>query len=376
MSNVPFMWVQIKVEQSTSVPDTNSQNSASTYSKKSVWPSKLMEFRKPNLGLDFLTLIWCLYAAVYLWCLPVVGTTLIRLLLACAVASSIGIWMNVRFSGYVFAVVNAVAAVLYGMLFTGFWRADPDPTLRAVITLVVTLYCTYAGVAWSRMTGDKPQVTLNERGKSKPSVRFSIREFMMVVAAIAFIFGGFISLGALGAYCAALIDGVLLIIYGKRSNRKWLTRFGVVISVPCFCIIALVVSVCLMFDIGPVFSASAHPLQFSRMIKIADADVSHSKLWSCGGFMRREYVWRVSLSREQLDLVTASLQLVPFTDDQVPEDFKSVFPSWWRPHHSEHSLYFATRHFPSQRPLLDGSYYFTMYDPQSQHFYVWYIFNW
>ena len=69
-----------------------------------------------------------------------------------AVLSSLGIWANLKISGYVFALVNLVGIVLYASLHLGFFEVHRQFTFRSAITIAVLAYCIYAGILWARST--------------------------------------------------------------------------------------------------------------------------------------------------------------------------------------------------------------------------------
>ncbi|MBM4004746.1 MAG: hypothetical protein FJ295_15920 [Planctomycetes bacterium] len=203
------------------------------------------------------------------------------------------------------------------------------------------------------------------------AVRFSISELLISIAAVSCVLSGFSIYGLLGASLVSLFFGVLLIIRGRRRGRPWTTGTGIIISVLSFCAVGVVMGGWLFFGIGPIHSAASHPLEFKKMVQIADADTSDVKIYAHGEFIDREYVWRLTLTSDQLDRVIADCGMVAIPTDSVPQTFWWAFPRNWRPTPNEQSLFFATPGFPALSRGPDGDYYFAMYDRRTKRLYVW-----
>jgi hypothetical protein len=129
------------------------QDKGSKLGNRGSYPQvEIMKLRKPEFDLGFLTIIWVIYAALMIYWIdiPDRSLSLFGMLLICGIVSSIGIWMNVRLFGYIFAGVNLVAAVLSVMVMLGYIVPDRPFSLRSLLTVAVLLYCVYAGVRWAR----------------------------------------------------------------------------------------------------------------------------------------------------------------------------------------------------------------------------------
>jgi len=207
------------------------------------------------------------------------------------------------------------------------------------------------------------------------AVRFSIREFLIAIAGVACILGGFTMYGLFGASSIALIIGVLLIVRGRRAKKTWITRTGIAVSILSFCTLGVMMAGWLLFGIGPIYSPAAYQLEFTRMSEVADADTSDAKISGLGSFIDTEHVWRLTLSSDQIDRVIADYGLTPVRAENVPQSFWRAFPGWWRPTHNKYSRYLSTPNFPAQSRGPDGDHCFTMFDPKNERFYVWYKFN-
>ena len=128
--------------------------------------SRNMKFSRPTEGLDFITILWCVYAAAIIWLLPDWRLSSFGLLLACGVTSSVGIWLNFRPSGYFFAAASIVGAVLYSALMLGFFEHSRPLSIRGLVTIGALLYCVYVGCVWARGDSDSPRSETSVESKS------------------------------------------------------------------------------------------------------------------------------------------------------------------------------------------------------------------
>jgi hypothetical protein len=92
-------------------------------------------------------------------------------------------------------------------------------------------------------------------------------------------------------------------------------------------------------------------------------------------FFDSEYVWRIRVPAEKVDLIASELGLVETPLATVPPLFWRVFPRSWFRATSEDREFFATSQFPDNSRGPDGEHYFVMYDGKSQLMFVWYKFN-
>ena len=206
-------------------------------------------------------------------------------------------------------------------------------------------------------------------------VQFSVRDLLIAVAGVACVLSAFSMYGAFGASLIVAVFGVLLVVSGRRAHKRWVTFAGFALVVPSLCALAVMLAGWLLFDIGPIYSQVAWPHELQRMAKIGNAGAANAKVAGLGSFLDSEHVWRLSLSADELNTVTAEFGLLPVSADSVPPSFWQAFPRSWRPAHEQESRYFSTPNFPAQSRGPDGDHYFTMYDPGSEWMYVWHKFN-
>jgi hypothetical protein len=201
--------------------------------------------------------------------------------------------------------------------------------------------------------------------------QFSTRELLIAFTGLAGILGGYKTAGLFAASCIAFAFGVLLIVRGRLTKRTWISEIGLVLTVPAICILGLAIALWQVFRIGPIYSTDSYPYGVKSMLEIANTEVSNAKVYNLGGFMDREYVWRLTLSAEQVDKIVPEYRLMPVLADKVPTTCWEAFPYWWRPTPNADCRYWSTANFPATGRGPDGDYYFVMYDSQNRWFYVW-----
>ena len=111
------------------------QDKGSKLGNRSSYPQvEIMKLRKPEFDLGFLTIIWVIYAALMIYWIDIADRrlSLFGMLLICGIVSSIGIWMNVKLFGYVFAATNLVAAVLVVLVMLGYFVPDRPLSLKTI----------------------------------------------------------------------------------------------------------------------------------------------------------------------------------------------------------------------------------------------------
>lgn len=115
-----------------------------------------MKLHKPGDGLDYITVIWMAYALLMFWWIPDWRLSLFGLLLLCGLLASIGIWFDIRISGYIFAIVNLIGAVLGAMLMAGFFLPDRPFSWKSILMILVLLSSAYIGFRWAMGHTQKP----------------------------------------------------------------------------------------------------------------------------------------------------------------------------------------------------------------------------
>ena len=117
-----------------------------------------MNISKPTGGLDWLTALWIIYSCTVFWLMPDWRFSSFSALLVCGCLASIGIWLNFRPSGYLFAFASLAGGVMFVAIMLGYVVPERQFSYRDPLTVTVLLYCVYAGTYWAR-GGFRPQRT-------------------------------------------------------------------------------------------------------------------------------------------------------------------------------------------------------------------------
>ena len=96
-------------------------------------------------------------------------------------------------------------------------------------------------------------------------------------------------------------------------------------------------------------------------------------VYDLGGFIDREWLWRLDADSANVARVASSLALEPVAD--VPQRFWTMPPYYWPRALPEGAVAFSSRSFDAENRGQDGSYYFLVHDVRGNKAYVWYKFN-
>lgn len=205
--------------------------------------------------------------------------------------------------------------------------------------------------------------------------RFSLGEFLLAIAALASVLGGWSAFGWLGAFSVAFVLGLMTFIRGMHTRKSWQLFLGGCVSLNALCGICLALLAWQLLGVGPVNSKTAWPREAREMAEVCEARPTEVKIYCLGGFIDSDYVWRMPADDGDVKRVVADYGLLPVSSEEVPGTFRGLFPMRWHPRHRSDSQYFATASFPAFDRGPDGDHFFAMYDPTNQWLYVWYKSN-
>jgi hypothetical protein len=208
--------------------------------------------------------------------------------------------------------------------------------------------------------------------RANRAVRFSLRDLLIAVAGLSIFLTSLLEIGTLTASSVAAAIGVYIFLRGRRSRNRWALGAGALLFMASFAICGFILALRILFEEGPIYSASQWPHDLERMVKIAGVSPSDVKADCIYSFFDSEYVWRLRITPSKLDEVTSEFQLCEIGTSKVPRQFLRAFPIWWRPGRGESDRYLSTPDFPVRGRGPDGDHYFAMYDVHNQFLYVWY----
>lgn len=172
-----------------------------------------------------------------------------------------------------------------------------------------------------------------------------------------------------------LVVGIVLYFRGRKVKSTWITATGISLSVSSLLVLCGIMVIRIQFGIGPIYSASKYPFEFTEMVETLDADLRDAKISCLVNFFDTEHVWRLTLAPKQWEQAVESYGLTESTVDNVPGRFWRTFPFRWRPTHRDRCRYFSSPNFPGEVRGPDGDHCLAMYDPTENRLYVWWKRN-
>ena len=108
-----------------------------------------MKISKPDRGLGFYTIVWLLASLFLFWAIVDMRFPLSVVPLT-GIVASIGIWLNIRSAGYLFAISNIGVAIFGGLVSAGYILPDRPISWQTVLVPFVSLYYAFASFRWAR----------------------------------------------------------------------------------------------------------------------------------------------------------------------------------------------------------------------------------
>jgi hypothetical protein len=201
--------------------------------------------------------------------------------------------------------------------------------------------------------------------------QFSLRDLLVSVAAVASVLGGFSLYGITGVAIVTLILSWYLTRRANLLDAPWVFTGGGVLMIGSLVVVLFMFLGWVLLGIGPLLPHHSRPWGLSRMVEVSGVAAREIKVAGVGGWLDREYVWRLPMASDELEAIAAEYELEEVSARDTPGCFWRIFPPWWRPWHRPSSRYLSTRDFPSVQRGPDGEHFFAMYDPGAERLYVW-----
>lgn len=106
-------------------------------------------------------------------------------------------------------------------------------------------------------------------------------------------------------------------------------------------------------------------------LKDMDLTLDSSRRYCLRSFIDSEWLWQVSLSEHDLDLLADKLGMHHMSADQVGKAFRNMPPYWWQPAISDQTRVMATTNFPMEGRGSDGWYALTTWNPANKVLHMW-----
>jgi len=100
-------------------------------------------------------------------------------------------------------------------------------------------------------------------------------------------------------------------------------------------------------------------------------NVSDSRYYCLGQFIDSAWVWQARVTESELARLEGRFELHPINGSEIPEEFRSMPPYWWRPSITERTRVLSTPSFPMHERGPDGWHALATWDPEDQVLHVW-----
>lgn len=138
--------------------------------------------------------------------------------------------------------------------------------------------------------------------------------------------------------------------------------------------VVLVVGVVALFGFALRIDLFALPDAPPRDLKVVLAKrEARCYVYTLGGFIDMEYLWRIDASPEVIASVVSQLTLKK--SKSVPAAFWQMPPYYWPRSPSTNMAIYKSSGFPLEGRGDDGEYYFLLHDKSTNRAYVWYKSN-
>jgi len=123
------------------------------------------------------------------------------------------------------------------------------------------------------------------------------------------------------------------------------------------------------------FPALRHGVPGSSALKhsLKDMDLAlgSSRHYCIRSFIDSEWLWRVSLSEQDMNLLADKMNMHPMPADQVGEAFRKMRPYWWQPEVSDQTRIMATTYFPMEGGGSDSYNALAIWNPKDNVLHMW-----
>ncbi|TLD69611.1 hypothetical protein FEM03_16775 [Phragmitibacter flavus] len=119
----------------------------------------------------------------------------------------------------------------------------------------------------------------------------------------------------------------------------------------------------------PAIPSSPHP----RIAKAIGGTDARTYVYSRGGFIDWEYLWRIDAEPTVIEEVIQALELRKSVT--IPAQFWKMPPYYWPRSLSPEMKAFRSLNFSDDTRGADGAHFFLLHDPEKKRAYVWFRDN-
>jgi len=155
----------------------------------------------------------------------------------------------------------------------------------------------------------------------------------------------------------------LKLVISRLKNRRTHIIAG------SFILCALAVSVARYVDFPALHRGTPKTLQYA--IKDTLLASGNPRYYCLNSFIDSEWLWQVTLSEDDLDLLADTLGLSAMPADRIGDRYRNMPPYWWRPVISDQVRVLATPDFPMANRGPDGWHALATWNPADQRLHMW-----
>lgn len=113
------------------------------------------------------------------------------------------------------------------------------------------------------------------------------------------------------------------------------------------------------------------PASLQPLTEDMDLTFTKPRYYCLGRFLDSEWLWKTTISEQDMHQLTDKLKLQPFPAKQIKNQFQNMPPYWWQPVISEQTRFLATPDFPTKGRGPDGLHVLSVWNPRDEVLYMW-----
>lgn len=113
------------------------------------------------------------------------------------------------------------------------------------------------------------------------------------------------------------------------------------------------------------------PLALQSFTDDMDLTLGNPRYYRLSSFIDSEWLWKTSLSEQDMSLLADKLKMRPILSDQIEDQFFNMPPYWWQPEISDQVRVIVTTNFPMGGRGSDGWHALAIWNPEDEVLYMW-----
>jgi hypothetical protein len=106
-------------------------------------------------------------------------------------------------------------------------------------------------------------------------------------------------------------------------------------------------------------------------VQVPGLEFTDARYYCLGQFIDSEWLWQARISESELTRLANEVGLQSLDRKDVPDDFRSMPPYWWRPSLTDRTRILSTPKFPMGDRGPDGRHAMASWNPDDQVLHMW-----